>query len=44
MFSLIIYYIAINTRLGAERVNANVLEAVADAHQEDLDLGIANPA
>jgi amino acid transporter len=44
VFSLIIFYYAINSRLGPERVNANVLEAVADAHQEDLDLGIAEPA
>jgi amino acid transporter len=44
VYSLIIFYTAINTRLGPERVNANVLEAVADAHQEDLNLGIAEPA
>jgi amino acid transporter len=44
VFSLIVYFFAINSRLGPERVNANVLEAVADAHQEDLDLGLANPA
>jgi len=43
VFSLIIFYYAINTRLGPERVNANVLEATADAHQEDLDLGLAEP-
>ena len=44
VFSLIVFYFAINSRLGPERVNANVLEAVADAHQEDLNLGIAEPA
>ena len=44
VFSLIIFYYAINSRLGPERVNTNVLVAVADAHQEDLDLGIAEPA
>jgi amino acid transporter len=44
VFSLIVFYFAINTRLGPERVNTNVLEAVADAHQEDLDLGIGEPA
>jgi amino acid transporter len=44
VFSLIVFYFAINTRLGPERVNTNVLEAVADAHQEDIDLGIGEPA
>jgi amino acid transporter len=44
VFSLIVFYYAINTRLGPERVNANVLEAVADAHQEDIDLGVGTPA
>jgi amino acid transporter len=44
VFSLIVFYFAINTRLGPERVNANVLEAVSDAHQEDIDLGIGEPA
>ena len=44
VYSLIVFYFAVNSRLGPERVNANVMEAVADAHQEDLDLGIAEPA
>src|SRR5450755_2721245 len=44
VFSLIVFYYAVNSRLGPERVEANVLEAVADAHQEDLDLGIGEPA
>jgi amino acid transporter len=44
IYSLIVFYYAINSRLGPERVNANVLEAVADAHQEDIDLGIGEPA
>jgi len=44
VFSLIVFYYAINTRLGPERVNVNVLEAVSDAHQEDIDLGISEPA
>jgi amino acid transporter len=44
VFSLIVFYYAVHSRLGPTRVNANVLEAVADAHQEDLDLGIAEPA
>ena len=43
VFSVIVFYYAINTRLGPERVNANVLEAVSDAHQEDIDLGIGEP-
>jgi hypothetical protein len=34
----------VHSRLSPERTNANVLEAVADAHQEDLDLGIGEPA
>jgi amino acid transporter len=44
VFSLIIFYFAVNSRLGPQRVEANVLEAVADAHQEDIDLGIGEPA
>jgi hypothetical protein len=40
-FSLAVYYYAIHGRLGPERVVSNVLEAVSDAHQEDLDLGLA---
>jgi amino acid transporter len=44
VYSLIIFYYAVNSRLSPERTNANVLEAVADAHQEDLDLGIGEPA
>jgi amino acid transporter len=41
VFSLAVYYYAIHSRLGPERVLPNVLEAVSDAHQEDIDLGIA---
>jgi amino acid transporter len=44
VYSLIIFYYAVNSRLSPERTEANVLEAVADAHQEDLDLGIGEPA
>jgi amino acid transporter len=44
VYSLIIFYYAVNTRLSPERTEANVLEAVADAHQEDIDLGIGEPA
>jgi amino acid transporter len=43
VFSLAVYYYAIYSRLGPERVAPHVLEAVADAHQEDLELGIAEP-
>jgi amino acid transporter len=44
VFSLAVYFYAISSRLGPERVSANVLEAVADAHQEDLQLGVAESA
>src|SRR5580704_3970318 len=44
VFSLAVFYYAVHSRLSPERTNANVLEAVADAHQEDLDLGIGEPA
>jgi amino acid transporter len=44
IYSLIIFYFAVNTRLSPERTEANVMEAVADAHQEDIDLGIGEPA
>ena len=44
VFSLIVFYYAVHSRLSPERTDANVLEAVADAHQEDLDLGIGEPA
>jgi amino acid transporter len=43
VWALIIFYFAINSRLGPERTNANVLEATADAHQEDIDLGVGEP-
>jgi amino acid transporter len=43
VFSLAVYYYAIYSRLGPERVAPHVLEAVADAHQEDVELGIAEP-
>jgi hypothetical protein len=44
VFSLIVFYYGIHSRLSPERIEANVVETVADAHQEDLDLGIAEPA
>lgn len=37
VFSLIVFYFAVNSRLGPEQVSANALEAAADAHQDDLD-------
>jgi amino acid transporter len=44
VFSLIVFYFAVNSRLGPERVQAHAEEAAADAHQEDLDLGVGHPA
>lgn len=44
MFSLAVYYYAIHSRLGPERVAPQVQEAIADAHQEELDLGVPGPA
>src|SRR5580704_8805121 len=44
VFSLIVFYFAVNSRLGPERVIAHAEEAAADAHQEDLDLGVGHPA
>ena len=40
VFSLVVFYYAIHSRLGPERVSATGAEAIADAHQEDLDLGV----
>jgi len=34
----------VNSRLGPERVIQHAEEAAADAHQEDLDMGVAQPA
>jgi amino acid transporter len=44
VFSLIIFYFAVNSRLGPARVQAHAEEAAADAHQEDLDLGVGHAA
>jgi amino acid transporter len=44
VFSLIVFYFAVNSRLSPERVQAHAEEAAADAHQEDLDLGVGHPA
>ena len=44
VFSLIVFYYAVNSRLGPERVVAHAEEAAADAHQEDLDLGVGHAA
>jgi amino acid transporter len=44
IFSLIVFYYGVNSRLGPERVLEHAEEAAADAHQEDLDLGVGHPA
>jgi amino acid transporter len=41
VFSLIVYYYAIHSRLSPQRVGANVRYAVTDARQEDAELGLA---
>jgi amino acid transporter len=43
-FSLIMFYYAVNSRLGPQRVVPNVLEAVADAQQEDIVLAVGDAA
>jgi amino acid transporter len=40
VFSLIVFYYAVHSRLGPERVAVNVSEAVADADQEELALEV----
>jgi len=42
IFALIVFYYGVNSRLGPERVVAHAEEAAADAHQEDLDLGVGH--
>ena len=44
VFALIVFYYGVNSRLGPERVQAHAEEAAADAHQEDLDLGVGHSA
>jgi hypothetical protein len=44
VFSLLVFYFAVNSRLGSERVLAHAEEAAADAHSEDLDLGVGHAA
>ncbi|HEX2821776.1 MAG TPA: APC family permease [Streptosporangiaceae bacterium] len=44
IFSLIVFYYGVNSRLGPERTIAHAEEAAADAHSEDLDLGVGHPA
>jgi hypothetical protein len=34
----------VNSRLGPQRVIPNVQEAVADAHQKDIELSVGEPA
>jgi hypothetical protein len=42
VFALIVFYYGVNSRLGPERTVAHAEEAAADAHQEDLDLGVGH--
>ncbi len=44
IFALIVFYYGVNSRLGPERTQEHALEAAADAHQEDLDLGVGHSA
>jgi amino acid transporter len=44
VFSLAVYYYAIHSRLGPERVAPHVEEAIDDARQEELVLGAPEPA
>jgi len=44
VFSLIVFYYAVNSRLGPAEVGRNAEAAAADAHQEDLDLGVGHAA
>ena len=44
IFALIVFYYGVNSRLSPERVVAHAEEAAADAHQEDLDLGVGHAA
>src|SRR5580704_5990398 len=44
VFSLAVFYYAVHSRLGPERVAPQVQEAIADAHQEELDLAVPEPA
>jgi hypothetical protein len=41
---VIVFYYAVNSRLGPQRVIPNVLEAVADAHQEEIELAVGEAA
>ena len=43
VFSLVVFYYAVHSRLSPERTQAHAIEAAADAHQEDLDLGVGHP-
>lgn len=38
VFSLIVFYYAVRSHLGPDRVSENATEAIADAHVEDLEL------
>jgi len=43
VFSLIVFYYAIHSRLGPERVSVSAQEAISDAHMEDLEMEVAEP-
>ena len=42
IFALLVFYYGVHSRLGPERTVAHAEEAAADAHQEDLDLGVGH--
>jgi amino acid transporter len=43
VFSLIVFYYAVHSRLGPEEVSVNAAEAISDAHMEDLELEVPEP-
>ena len=43
VFSLIVFYYAVHSRLGPEKVTTNAAEAISDAHMEDLELDVPEP-
>jgi amino acid transporter len=43
VFSLIVFYYAVRSRLGPEQVSTNASEAISDAHIEDLELEVPEP-
>jgi amino acid transporter len=43
VFSLIVFYYAVHSRLGPEKVSVNAADAISDAHIEDLELDVPEP-